>query len=145
MRAVSDGAKAAKSAGGASGAGAAAGDMDFDKMDEMFKSMLATMGGAPGDGANPAGLDAMMADMMSKMFSKDVLKDPIKAIAGKYPDWIAANREKHSADEFANYERQFGCFTRLCAALDKPGDDTAEVLELMQEVRLVDCTRADAM
>jgi hypothetical protein len=63
-----------------------------------------------------------------------MLKEPIHAVAAKYPEWIVENRSKYSEADFAIYDKQHDCFKRICTALDKPGDDPAEVMELMQEV-----------
>jgi hypothetical protein len=55
----------------------------------------------------------------------------------QYPDWIAANRGKHTPEAFAMFDKQFDCFSRLSVELDKPGEDTTIVMALMQEVRFV--------
>jgi hypothetical protein len=55
-------------------------------------------------------------------------------LLAQYPAWLASNKDKVSAEEFARYEQQYDCFQRLCAEFDKPGDDMAPVMALMQEV-----------
>jgi hypothetical protein len=52
----------------------------------------------------------------------------------QYPDWIAANRGKHTPEAFAMFDKQFDCFSRLSVELDQPGEDTTNVMALMQEV-----------
>lgn len=42
--------------------------------------------------------------------------------------------DKVTAEEYARYQQQYDCFQRLCAEFDKPGDDMAPVMALMQEV-----------
>jgi hypothetical protein len=55
--------------------------------------------------------------------------------SSQYPGWLEANKGKISGSDLAMYEKQFECFQRLAAELDKPGDDMGPVMALMQEVR----------
>lgn len=57
-----------------------------------------------------AEMDKMVEQMMSRMLSKEFLSQPMRDMCSRYPTWLAANRDKITPAELANYEKQYGCF-----------------------------------
>ena len=109
-------------------------NFDMSKMDEMFKSMFGDMNNSSADG----GMDKMMADMMSSMqslFNKDMMKQPMVDITSKYPAYLENNKSKLTSTDYTLFEKQYDCFKRIVAEIEKPGDDMTKIMDLMQEMQ----------
>ena len=86
----------------------------------------------------------MMEGMMQSLLSKELLYQPMKDIAEKFPDWLADNRNKVSDEEFVKYNKQFELTKKICFLYEEEASsDTAEVkkkrfdlvMELMQKMQ----------
>ena len=101
----------------------------------------------PGDSSSGEGftnLLPMMEGMMQSLLSKELLYQPMKDIAEKFPDWLADNRNKVSDEEFVKYNKQFELTKKICFLYEEEASsDTAEVkkkrfdlvMELMQKMQ----------
>jgi hypothetical protein len=47
--------------------------------------------------------DDVVEGMTKQLLSKDIMYEPMKQICDRYPDWLAANRDKLSSDEYEMY------------------------------------------
>lgn len=95
--------------------------------EEMMKEALEQLEGSPE-------FASIMEKMMGSLLSKEVLYEPIKQMKEKYPAWLANNRDKVSAEEFARYSKQFEYVQRLCVLYES--DSTmAEIMNVMQEMQ----------
>lgn len=74
------------------------------------------MGGGDGDDATAGlgdgsleGLDGAFNDIVSSMMdtlmSKEVLYDPLKELANKYPSFLQENKDKIPANDYQRYEK----------------------------------------
>ena len=51
---------------------------------------------------NPEELDNMMSGLFSQLFSKEILYEPLKDWADKYPTWLAKQNEETGNDSQCN-------------------------------------------
>ncbi len=89
----------------ATAAAAAEGSDDF--LAELLKQMQS--GGGPGglDGeGNEEEFSKMLMGMMEQLTNKEILYEPMKELNDKFPDWLAKNRDKTSAEDLKRYEEQ---------------------------------------
>jgi peroxin-19 len=68
-----------------------------------MKKMIEAMSGA---GGTDGGMQSVMDTMLQHLLSKDVLYEPMKEIAQKYPPWLKKHGKKIPDDELARYESQ---------------------------------------
>jgi hypothetical protein len=66
----------------------------------------------------------------------------LQEIMDKYPPWLdrqtaaaGSSSSSLSAEELERYKAQYDCITRLVAAYEHEPDNTAKIMELLQEVR----------
>lgn len=115
------------------GESAASGPTDEDA---LFRKLLEDMKlGGSGDELS-GDLEASMNTLMEQMVSKENLYEPIHAVAGKYPVWIADHAATLTDAELKAYESQHAVFVRLLAKFDSDGGVQAEeVFTLLNEVQ----------
>lgn len=75
-----------------------------------------------------------LQDMVSKLISKDIMYQPLKEMQAKYPEWLAANKDKLSTEEFQKYTKQYEVVTTICTVFETKPDDMQTVIELMQQM-----------
>jgi peroxin-19 len=91
----------------------------------------AAAAGAGGDGEEDG---AMMEAFLKDVLSKDVLYEPFRDMRNMYPSWLAANRDKLPADEYARFEKQSALLVQICTAYETNASfDTIAVL--MEQVK----------
>ncbi|KAF9353303.1 Peroxisome chaperone and import receptor [Mortierella sp. AD094] len=90
----------------------------------------------------------VLEGMMEQLMSKDILYEPMLDLKQKYPDWLANNKEKLSAEEYARYEKQYGYVKQIVEFFDRPDfDDKSDtqaksIIDLMQGMQ--DCGQPPA-
>ena len=94
-----------------------------------MKQMFEQMSGAHG------GMQKMMDDMLQHLLSKDVLYEPMKEIAAKYPPWIKRNSRKIPDDELVRYEAQLVKVRAIIAAYEDDATTFADIVALLQEMQ----------
>ena len=118
-------------------------DLTEEELNKMFNNF--DLGGPEGPGEESfTNLLPMMEGMMQSLLSKELLYQPMKDIAEKFPDWLADNRNKVSDEEFVKYNKQFELTKKICFLYEEEASsDTAEVkkkrfdlvMELMQKMQ----------
>lgn len=103
-------------------------------MDEFFKSLMGS-DGQDFDANDPAAMEKMMQNMLGSVMSKEILYEPLKEIADKYPGWLESNRDSVPADELHKYEQQLECFLKILKLFDDGQDQSPELMELFQEMQ----------
>mmetsp|Transcript_4348 Transcript_4348/g.4781 ORF Transcript_4348/g.4781 Transcript_4348/m.4781 type:complete len:273 (-) Transcript_4348:66-884(-) len=100
------------------------GEPDVDKLVESFL----------GDWENNDSLQGVMQNMMQQLMSKDILQEPLKELGNKYPEYLKANKDKLTAEEYSSYEKQFEVLQEILAAYDNNAefDDIMGLLQKMQ-------------
>jgi peroxin-19 len=66
------------------------------------------------------------------MVSKDVLYEPMREIAARYPPWLAANRASLLPAELADYEAQLEYVQQIVAAYEEAPGDAPQLMALLQ-------------
>lgn len=93
-------------------------------MKEMFEKM-----------ASPTGMQEMMDNMLQHLLSKEVLYEPMKEIAEKYPPWLKRNSKKIPDDEIVRYEAQLVKVRAIIAAYEDDATDFQTIVTLLQEMQ----------
>jgi peroxin-19 len=57
----------------------------------------------PGDNDDDGASDALLDGMMEQLLSKDLMYEPMKQVAQKFPDWLKERRKSLSEDEYTKY------------------------------------------
>ncbi|KAJ1953292.1 Peroxisome chaperone and import receptor, partial [Dispira parvispora] len=108
---------------------------------DMLKGMMDQMEGLL-EGQN---FEQMMEGILEQIMTKDVLYEPMKELADKYPAWLEANRDTLSAEDLDNFTRQAQYVRQIVEFYDASDYDekseTAEgqktIVNLMKEMQ--DC------
>eukprot|EP00536_Pseudo-nitzschia_multiseries_P000879 jgi/Psemu1/179680/e_gw1.11.87.1 len=82
---------------------------------------------------------------MEQLLSKELMYEPMKQVAEKFPSWLERNQKILTPEEWDQRNRQHECFQRLVRAYEEETDDddddntkrrqTQRLLELMQQVQ----------
>jgi len=104
-------------------------------LEDMFK-MLGDMESS-GLSANSSkeDVDKMVEQMMGKFLSKDYLEQPMRDLCSKYPTYLKENKGKIPATDYANYEKQYECFQRICKLFDTDPENSTALSNLMTELQ----------
>ncbi|KAJ3190051.1 hypothetical protein HDU85_000342 [Gaertneriomyces sp. JEL0708] len=110
------------------------GGLGDDAMDQMMKELEGLM--SNGD------FDNVFGGLMEQLMSKELLYEPMKDLAARYPEWLQANESKIAKDELDKYRQQYEYVLEIVKVYDQSGEEvTAEegkhVAELMQKMQ--DC------
>lgn len=77
----------------------------------------------------------MLVDsLMQQLLSKEVLYQPMKDIACKYPEWLEKNRAALTDEEFQKYSKQHESILSVCALYEQETTDFDKLVQVMQEV-----------
>jgi len=119
--------KALAGQAGAGGGGAPEEEMFSDEMLAKLTEQLA--GAGPGD---PQGF---LDGIMQQLLSKDVLYEPMRDIAQKYPQWLENNRDALSAEDLARYGKQFEHLQELVRLYETSPNDFEGIVARLQEMQ----------
>ncbi|KAJ7058132.1 Pex19 protein family-domain-containing protein [Mycena amicta] len=145
MGKLKEGEDAIKSSDGSSSASAAPSD--------PFAALLASLAGNE-DGDLPqseAELAGLLENMMGELMSKEILYDPLKELAEKFPPYLASPPAPISTEERKRYEDQLQRVQAILALFDKPtySDEDPEaresVVALMAEMQSFGSPPAELM
>eukprot|EP01083_Nonionella_stella_P002005 5772_1 len=106
--------------------------MDFFEQDPQFKAMMEEFDKT--DINDQKSMDAFVESMMGNVMTKEVMQEPIKALADRYPSWLEANESKLSSTDRAKYRKQFECCQTVLAACEADAEQ-GEILRLIQEMQ----------
>ncbi|KAI9274340.1 Pex19 protein [Phascolomyces articulosus] len=83
----------------------------------------------------------VLEGMMQQLMSKELLYEPMKDMASKYPDWLKENKDKLSQAEYEKYEKQHELCKQVVAKYDASNFDekneaqSREIMDLMQKMQ----------
>ncbi|BGP23259.1 Peroxisome chaperone and import receptor [Rhodotorula toruloides] len=88
-------------------------------------AMLAQMAGMPdlGNIDSEEGLQDMLDEMMKQLMSRDMLYEPLKELADKYPAYLEQHRSTLSAADIERYEKQRTIVRQIVDRFEEPGAD----------------------
>ncbi len=125
---------AARDASKAGGTSASAEASDPDGTSLLLDKLAEQFSGAENDGQ----LQSIVNNVMQQLMSKEVLYEPLKEIAAKYPQWLADNESKLTAADAQRYRDQHAHIERLCKVYESSSggaQEYEEVVALMQQVQ----------
>lgn len=128
--------------------------MDLDNMSEadMMKNLTKNIGGLGGvedmgekmmenmfknfdSDSKKEGFQGHVDGMLQQIVGKDVMYEPVKAIADKFPEWLATNESKISLEEYKRFGKQYEYFQRMVVIYESTPEKNDEVIKLMQEMQ----------
>ncbi len=126
-----------QSSGDKATAAAAAADGSEDFLAELMKQMQA--GGPEGEG-NEEEFSKMLLGMMEELTKREILHEPMKEVADKFPGWLEKNRSSLSAEDLKRYEEQSKLAREMVAKFEEPtysdtnAPDREYIVDRMQKV-----------
>lgn len=93
-----------------------------------MKAMIEAMSGGQD-------MQGVMDTMLQHLLSKDVLYEPMKDIAEKYPPWLKKNAKKIPDDELVRYESQLAKTKSIIAAFEDETVEHSVIVQLLQEMQ----------
>ncbi|KAI9282375.1 Pex19 protein [Umbelopsis sp. AD052] len=112
-------------------------DLSEESEDAFMQEMMRQMEGM----ADNSEFQNMLEGMMSQLMSKELLYEPMKDLATKYPDWLEKNKDTTPKDEYEKYEQQYNYVKQIVAKYEDPKFDekdekqATEVVDLMQKMQ----------
>ncbi len=79
-------------------------------------------------------MNSLIDSLMQQLLSKEVLYQPMKEIASKYPEWLEKNRTTLPKEELAKYEQQHASIVEVCRIYEALPLDFDRLVVAMQEV-----------
>lgn len=110
--------------------------------EEMLMEMLAGLSagsGAEGEGGEED-FNKMLLGMMTQLVHKDILYEPMKELDGKFPGWMAANKDKVKKEDLVRYREQERLVREIVERFERRGysdedeGDKGFIVERMQKV-----------
>ncbi|CAO3635612.1 unnamed protein product [Cunninghamella blakesleeana] len=109
-----------------------------EETDDAFMAELMKQMEGLTDGAD---FENVLEGMMSQLMSKEMLYEPMKDLAQKYPDWLKENKETTDKNKFDDYTKQYELCKKIVAVYDAPGFDEKDesqakkIMDLMTEMQ----------
>jgi peroxin-19 len=97
------------------------------ELNTMFQHLQAGSGG--GGPEDLEKLIPMMEGMMQSLLSKDLLYPAIKDMNDRFPDWLADQRPRLSAEDFARYNKQYEKTRLICREFEEEDEGRATEAE----------------
>ncbi|KAJ3291471.1 Peroxisome chaperone and import receptor [Borealophlyctis nickersoniae] len=107
--------------------------LDDEAVEQMMKELEGLMGSGDFEGA--------FGGIMEQLMSKELLHEPMRDLAGKYPEWLEANASKLSPEELDKYRQQHVVIKEIVAIYDAcpteaaSEEDSKKVVDLMQRMQ----------
>ncbi|KAJ3330712.1 Peroxisome chaperone and import receptor [Blyttiomyces sp. JEL0837] len=107
-----------------------AANVDEAQMEQMMKELEQMMGSAE--------FESMFGGMMEQLMSKDLLMEPMKDLATKYPAWLSENESKIEKADFERYQKQHLIVKEILVVYESSlpkEEESKRVVELMQQMQ----------
>ncbi|CAG8445674.1 1900_t:CDS:2 [Ambispora gerdemannii] len=105
--------------------------------EEFLAEMMRQMEGLPYNGD----IQDMFEKVMEQLTSRDILYEPMKHLATKYPEWLRDNKDKVSQEEYERYKGQSDYVQKIVAYFEAPTysenneQQNKELVDLMQKLQ----------
>lgn len=108
--------------------------------DDFLAEMLKQMQGAAGEGEGDEDFSKMLLTMMEQLTSKEILYEPMRELADKYPSWLGKNEGKGLSEDIERYREQYNVVKEIVAKFEEPAyrdendKDRDYIIDRMQKV-----------
>lgn len=108
--------------------------------DDFLAEMLKQMQSAGGDGESDEDFSKMLLTMMEQLTSKEILYEPMRELADKYPEWLRKNEGKEPSEDIERYRDQYLVVKEIVAKFEEPAyrdendKDRDYIIDRMQKV-----------
>uniref|UniRef100_A0A1D1Z9Q3 Peroxisome biogenesis protein 19-1 n=1 Tax=Anthurium amnicola TaxID=1678845 RepID=A0A1D1Z9Q3_9ARAE len=103
-------------------------DLDKEGIVEDFVRQFEEMAGSQD-------MQSMVETMMQQLLSKEVLHEPMKEIAERYPKWLEEHRHELNPEDNDRYHRQYEFILMLNEVFENDPDNFSKIMELMQKMQ----------
>lgn len=86
--------------------------------DDFLAKMLKDLERASGGAGGGAELDGLLAEMLKELSSKEILYEPMREMADKYPKWLEDHESELSEDEKKRYKEQLQILNNICTKFE---------------------------
>jgi len=80
-------------------------------------------------------MESIVETMMQQLLSKEILHEPMKEIAEKYPKWLEDHKSSLSKEEYERYAHQYELIRNLNEVYDNDAGNFNRIVELMQKMQ----------
>lgn len=80
-------------------------------------------------------MESIVETMMQQLLSKEILHEPMKEIAEKYPKWLKDHEAGLSKEEYECYSRQYQLIQDLNEVYENDPGNFTKIVELMQQMQ----------
>ncbi|XP_042505926.1 peroxisome biogenesis protein 19-2-like isoform X1 [Macadamia integrifolia] len=103
-------------------------DLGKDGMMEDFVKKFEKLAGSQD-------MESIVETMMEQLLSKEILHEPMKEIAERYPKWLEDHASGLSKEEYDRYSRQYELIKGLNEVYEKDPGNFPKIVELMQKMQ----------
>ncbi|XP_042511192.1 peroxisome biogenesis protein 19-2-like [Macadamia integrifolia] len=103
-------------------------DLGKDRMMEDFVKQFEELSGSQD-------MESIVETMMQQLLSKEILHEPMKEIAERYPKWLEDHASSLSKEEYDRYSRQYELIKGLNEVYEKDPTNFPKIVELMQKMQ----------
>ncbi|KAL2321571.1 hypothetical protein Fmac_025950 [Flemingia macrophylla] len=80
-------------------------------------------------------MESIVETMMQQLLSKEILHEPMKEIAEKYPKWLEEHKTSLSKEEYERYSHQYELIRNLNEVYENDPGNFTKIVELMQKMQ----------
>lgn len=80
-------------------------------------------------------MESIVETMMQQLLSKEILHEPMKEIAEKYPKWLEEHKTSLSKEEYERYSHQYELIRNLNEVYENDPANFTKIVELMQKMQ----------
>ena len=77
-------------------------------------------------------MESIVETMMQQLLSKEILHEPMKEIAERYPKWLEEHKKGLDPEEYARYFHQYEFIVKLNEVYEHDSDNFPKIVELMK-------------
>lgn len=80
-------------------------------------------------------MESIVETMMQQLLSKEILHEPMKAIAERYPKWLEEHKATLTQEEYERYSLQYKFIKNLNEVFEKDPGNFNKIVEIMQKMQ----------
>lgn len=90
---------------------------------------------SPSIAVSDDGLPHCVHELLQHFVSKEVLYQPMKDINANYPNWLEANKDSLTPEEYHCYQQQKDLIQRICYVYETNISDAPKLVDLLHQVQ----------